>query len=318
MKPSRLVAWASLRSDRVTCVRRSSDAPVETAGSFAPLGTVAQPTVEQGREAAAPSASVKERARTRPCEPCYIYVLATTTTPRLTTYHLALVNRRASPLNPGQMSAAVSSTKAIAGPFIRSRLGSFLAVVPLGIWTLNHLWNNLSAFSGAAKWQTDVTEYSHPLAFFATATMALLPLGLHTIWGISRLFTARVNVGNYRYFANAKYVLQRASAVGVLLFLGAHLWLAFLHPRLTTGRPEPFSDISHEMHHHGPTLMVYVLGVLGVSYHLANGLQTFTMGWGIVQSRRALRKLEVGVIVFFLVLLAMGWSAIYALWDAGR
>jgi succinate dehydrogenase / fumarate reductase, cytochrome b subunit len=113
-------------------------------------------------------------------------------------------------------------------------------------------------------------------------------------------------------------VLQRLSAIGLLLFLGAHLWLAMLHPRLTTGRPEPFSDISHEMHHHLPTLLVYTLGVLGIAYHLANGLQTFTMGWGIVTSRRALRKLDILVWVVFVGLLAMGWGSVYALWDAGR
>jgi succinate dehydrogenase / fumarate reductase cytochrome b subunit len=196
-------------------------------------------------------------------------------------------------------------------------LGSFLAVIPLGVWTVNHLWNNLSAFKGGAAWQSAVTEYPHPLAFFASALVALLPLALHTIWGIGRLTTARPNVVRYHYFSNAKYVLQRLSAIGLLLFLGAHLWLAMLHPRLTTGRPEPFSDISHEMRHHLPTLIVYTLGVLGIAYHLANGLQTFAMGWGIVTSRRALKHLDIVVWLVFLVLLAMGWGAIYALWDAG-
>jgi succinate dehydrogenase / fumarate reductase cytochrome b subunit len=137
------------------------------------------------------------------------------------------------------------------------------------------------------------------------------------VWGVGRLRTTTVNLGHYRYFANLKYVLQRLSAVGLLFFLGAHLWLAMIHPRMTTGRPEPFSDIAHEMHHHGPTLVVYVLGVLGISYHLANGLQTFAMGWGVVSSRRGLRHLDGVVWVVFLALLAMGWGSVYALWDAG-
>lgn len=215
------------------------------------------------------------------------------------------------------MTTATSS-RTLDGSFIRSRLGSFLAVVPLGIWTVNHLWNNLSAFKGGPAWQASVTEYPHPLAFVLSCLVALLPLGLHTVWGVGRLFSTRPNVIRYGYFANVKYILQRLSAIGLLLFLGAHLWLAMLHPRLTTGRPEPFSDIAHEMHHHLPTLLVYTLGVLGIAYHLANGLQTFTMGWGIVASRKALRKLDVLVWVVFLGLLAMGWGAVYALWDAGR
>jgi succinate dehydrogenase / fumarate reductase cytochrome b subunit len=182
---------------------------------------------------------------------------------------------------------------------------------------VNHLWNNLGAFSGPATWQAQVTEYPHPIAFFVSAIVALLPLGLHTVWGIARLASSRPNVQRYGYFANLRYVLQRLSAIGVLLFIGAHLWLALLKPRLTTGRPEPFADIAHEMAHHTPTLLVYVLGVLGVAYHLANGLLTFTMGFGIVTSKTTLRKLVWPTIAVFLLLLGLGWSAVYALWDAG-
>lgn len=217
------------------------------------------------------------------------------------------------------MSAAATTTSAHreVGTFMRSRLGSLLAVFPLGVWTIIHLWNNLAAFKGAAAWQHDVTEYGHPLAFFASSLVALLPLVLHTVWGIGRLFTSKPNNLRYGYFANLKYILQRLSAVGVLLFLGAHIWLAFLHPRLVEGRAEPFADIAHEMHHHGPTITVYVLGILGVSYHLANGLQTMAMGWGVVTSRRALARLNAVAMAFFLGLLAMGWSVVYALYLAG-
>jgi succinate dehydrogenase / fumarate reductase cytochrome b subunit len=144
-----------------------------------------------------------------------------------------------------------------------------------------------------------------------------LPLGLHTVWGIGRLFTARPNNVRYNYFANLKYTVQRLSAIGLLLFLGAHLWLAFLKPRVTLGHPETFADISQQMHHHLPTLLVYCLGILGTAYHLANGLHTFAMGWGLVASRRALRKLDGAVAVIFVVLLAMGLGAVYALWNAG-
>ncbi len=216
------------------------------------------------------------------------------------------------------MSSATTTSRSIDTDFLRSRLGSFLAVVPLGVWTVNHLWNNLAAFKGAEAWQAAVTEYPHPLAFFASSIIALLPLALHTVWGVARITTTKPNVVQYRYFGNLKYVLQRLSAIGLLLFLGAHLWLAMFRPRLVQGRPEPFADIAHEMHHHGPTLVVYTLGVLGVAYHLANGLQTFLMGWGIVASKRALRKLDIFVVFFFLLLLAMGWGAVYAVWDAGR
>jgi succinate dehydrogenase / fumarate reductase cytochrome b subunit len=203
------------------------------------------------------------------------------------------------------------------GSYLRSRLGSFLAIAPLSFWTIHHLWQNLYAFRGAAAWEHEVTEYSHPVAMWATFAVVLLPILIHAAWGTWRVFTSRPNNVPYRYFGNLKYVLQRISAIGILLFIGAHLWLATIHPRLTTGRAEPFSHISHQMRHHLPTLVVYLLGTLGVAYHLANGLTTFAMGWGIVTRLRSLRVLDWAATVLLVVLLAISWAAIYALWHAG-
>src|SRR6188474_75528 len=100
--------------------------------------------------------------------------------------------------------------------FLRSRLGSLLAVVPLGVWTVVHLWNNLAAFQGADAWQRSVTEYKHPFAQVLTWIIVFLPLLMHTGWGIARLFSFRPNNGSYGNYGNLKYLLQRLSAVGLL------------------------------------------------------------------------------------------------------
>jgi succinate dehydrogenase / fumarate reductase cytochrome b subunit len=201
--------------------------------------------------------------------------------------------------------------------FLRARFASAVAILPLGVWTAVHLWNNLAAFQGGDAWQHAVTEYPHPFAQALSGVIALLPLVIHTVWGIGRLAASRPNNVRYRFYDNLKYLLQRLSAAGVLLFLGAHLWLALLKPRLVEGHPEPFADIAQEMHFHTPTLVVYILGTLGVAYHLANGVQTFCMGWGVVTSARALRRLEWIAVLLFVLLLAMSWGAIYALWASG-
>jgi succinate dehydrogenase / fumarate reductase cytochrome b subunit len=102
-----------------------------------------------------------------------------------------------------------------------------------------------------------------------------------------------------------------------MFFIGAHVWMAFLRPRLTLRHAEMFSDIAAQMRWHPPTLIVYVLGVLGTAYHLANGLQGFAMGWGILATERSMRRFEPWSILIFLILLAMGWGALYALYQAG-
>lgn len=227
------------------------------------------------------------------------------------------------------MSLAHSQTEVAASPapeldprarrrsFWVNRLASLLALAPLGVWTVIHLWNNLAALEGPEAWQKAVTGHATSFGIVLVSLIVLVPLVWHAAWGVDRVFAEKPNYPRYSYFWNLRFVLQRISALGVLAFLVAHLWLAFLEPRLVEHRPEPFADIAHEMHFHGPTLVVYVLGVLGVTYHLANGAQTFLMSWGLVSTRRALKKWTAPTFALFAVLLAMGWGSIYALWSAG-
>jgi succinate dehydrogenase / fumarate reductase, cytochrome b subunit len=202
-------------------------------------------------------------------------------------------------------------------PLMWARLGSLLSILPLGIWTVNHLWDNLWAFRGAREWERAVTEYPHWFAHVLTLVMVFVPLLIHTAWGIQRLGSFRPNNNRYPTYGNLKYIVQRVAAVGVLAFLGAHIWLAMLRPRLLEGHAEPFAGIASEMRHHGPTLLVYLLGTLGVAYHLANGLSTFAWQWGLVSGRRSLQRFDWLAIALFVLLLVMSWGAIYALWDAG-
>src|SRR5271169_5183548 len=138
------------------------------------------------------------------------------------------------------------SAQEMRASFLRARLGSLVAVVPLGVWCVGHLWNNLSALRGGDEWQRAVTEYPHPVAQAATGILVLLPLAIHVVWGLGRLWSTRPNNGSYAFYGNLKYLLQRLSALGVLLFIGAHLWLAMLKPRMVEGHPEAFADIAHE------------------------------------------------------------------------
>ena len=143
-----------------------------------------------------------------------------------------------------------------------------------------------------------------------------VPILVHTAWGVKRLFSFKPNYPQYGHFGNLKYILQRLSAVGVLGFLAAHVGKAFLQPRLA-GHPETFNDIAAYMHHHPLTLVVYLLGTLGVAYHLANGIWSFAFSWGLVASRPALKRFDVITICLFVVFLAMAWGSIYALYQAG-
>lgn len=214
--------------------------------------------------------------------------------------------------------AAASSSTPSTRPLLWGRLGSLLGILPLGVWIVNHLWDNLSAFLGKEAWEKEVTGFDSPLAHALTLTVVLLPLLLHTVWGLQRIGSARPNNLKYFSYDNLKYLLQRLSALGLLGFLGAHLFLAMVKPRILEGHPEHFEDIASKMAHHFPTLAVYVLGTLAVSYHLANGISGFAWSFGLVSGRRTYRGLDKVALVAFALLLALSWGAIYALYTAGQ
>jgi succinate dehydrogenase / fumarate reductase cytochrome b subunit len=218
------------------------------------------------------------------------------------------------------VSTAAHSNKAEVSAhasFISDRLGSALAILPLGVWTMFHLWNNLAVFESGAAWQTAVTEYPHPMAQGITWAIVLVPLVWHTVWGIRRITQTRPNYPRYGYFANFKYILQRLSAIGLLAFLGAHLWLAFIKPRFVEGAAESFADISHEMHFHRPTTIVYILGVLAIAYHLGNGVHQALMTWGVAIGKDSLRRWQLLAWAVFVLMLVMGWGAIYKIFQLG-
>ncbi len=199
-----------------------------------------------------------------------------------------------------------------------SRLGSVLAFAPLAVWTTWHLYANLSAFDSPERWEAAVTHSSAPLVEVITSAVVLFPLVFHTIWGIRRLRIVKPNNVTYSGLDNLKFLLQRLSAVGLLGFLLAHIYKARIDPLVFHGRHETFRDISWHMHHHIPTLVVYLLGVLAVAYHLANGLATGSITWGLAATAKAQERMKQLSYVFFVLLLGMGYATIYALWGAGE
>jgi succinate dehydrogenase / fumarate reductase, cytochrome b subunit len=202
-------------------------------------------------------------------------------------------------------------------PLLWTRLASLVSFAPLGVWTANHLWDNLAAFQGKEAWEKAVTHYPNSWAQALTWLLVLGPLLLHTVWGLQRLKSWKPNNLSYPQLLNWRYLLQRISAVGVLLFLGAHIWLAMLQPRWLEGHAETFEDISWHMRYHWQTLVVYLLGTLGVAYHFANGLSGLAWTWGLVVGRKSQRRFDWVTALTFAAFLAAAWGVIFGLMQAG-
>lgn len=199
-------------------------------------------------------------------------------------------------------------------PAIRTRLGSILAIAPLSVWVANHLYENLLIWrnDNGAAWQEDVTGYSTPISEILVLIAVVVPLLYHTAWGLVRMKATKPNLKSWPTFENLRFVLQRLAALGALLFIPAHLINARILPFIRQEHGSTHLTAPEFAHHmHNPaTLIVYILGILGVTFHLANGLWGFAIHMGFYQGGNAQRRLRNTCIALFVILLGCGWGAL--------
>src|SRR2546426_359901 len=93
-----------------------------------------------------------------------------------------------------------------------------------------HLWTNLYSLNGphsieGIKGYDEAVRASrgNPAIVVLEIFGLGLPILIHAFIGLKLLVKMRPNNMRYNRFRNLKYLLQRISALGLLLFLGAHV-----------------------------------------------------------------------------------------------
>jgi succinate dehydrogenase / fumarate reductase cytochrome b subunit len=211
------------------------------------------------------------------------------------------------------MSDATASAGTRTRAITEKQIMSILGVVPLGAYVVAHLWTNLYSLGGADLFNQRLTESRSSPAFIFLEVFGLgVPILVHAWIGLKLIVKGRPNVKNYPTLRNLKYGLQRLAGVGVLLFLGAHVLKARILPATSGVEPghETWAGM-HEALSEPITFTVYLLGLLGVSYHLANGLWGSAMTLGLTVTPKAQARMEWVTAVVFVVLLAMSGLALY-------
>lgn len=199
--------------------------------------------------------------------------------------------------------------------YLRRKIFSFFGLVPMGLYVIMHLAAHSAAWLGAHVWEERLHDW-HASPFYWPVVIAFIyiPFAFHTVYGLILALRGRpTGSGGLTTFGYVKYLLQRLSAVGVLLFLGAHIYKTRIEPALH-GEMLDYDHMVWAMHHL-PTLTVYALGVLGVAFHLANGLWLSAITWGLTVSRSSQRAWQAWTIAAFVIIAAMGFVA---MWGFGR
>lgn len=159
-----------------------------------------------------------------------------------------------------------------------------------------HLLVNASIAQGGNHYQEQVNKI-HSLPFLEAIEWSaiFIPFLVHAFYGIWIAVIGRPNVVSYPYYRNVNYLLQRLSAVVILMFVLFHVlslkFAVFGDDLVFIAKDQALASIGHHMNSSWLLpYVVYPLGVLASAYHTANGLWGAAISWGLTISAAAQRR----------------------------
>lgn len=212
--------------------------------------------------------------------------------------------------------------------FIVRRIHSLLGLVPVGAYMVVHLFTNGAILDGPAMFQARVDQI-HGLGattlLFLEWTFIFTPILLHGLVGMVIVARGERNVQYYPYAGNLRYTLQRLTGVVAFIFILWHVfhmhgWLRFewwhqqVAQPLGGGQFDPTAAAvtAAAAIRSSPFMQAfYVVGVLACVYHLANGLWTMGITWGLWTAPFAQRWANLPCALVGLVLTIVSLGALY-------
>ena len=196
------------------------------------------------------------------------------------------------------------------------RLHSLTGVVPIGVFLFPHLTTNSSIVwgevfnakkyadlgagsAGVATFQHEVNFiHNLPALIFIEIFVLWLPIAYHAILGIYFAQSGKTNTDRYGYQANWRYAFQRISGYIGVLFLFMHIsslrWGWEYGGLMPTFDPDNAAS-STAIHLQGGIFpyfnaIFYLVCVLALVFHFANGLWTAAITWGLTVSKQAQQR----------------------------
>ncbi|MEE9296097.1 MAG: succinate dehydrogenase cytochrome b558 subunit [Phycisphaerae bacterium] len=205
--------------------------------------------------------------------------------------------------------------------FLIRRLHSLSGLVPIGVFLVVHLSVNATINVGGEEFQRNVDRIHAlgPLLVPVEILGIFLPILFHAVLGLHIWLSGQPNVGTYRYGGNVRYTLQRVTGGIAFVFILYHVWhMHWLGKGLGGGFFDPEAGraaitAAESMRHTifgFPVSILYAIGVLSTVYHLANGIWTSLITWGVTIGPSSQRIAGYVCAVFGVVLGIAGLSAV--------
>lgn len=209
--------------------------------------------------------------------------------------------------------------------FALRRLHSLTGIIPVGVFLINHLLTNATAWLSAHHFNSHVA-WIHAMPFLLAIEIVgvFIPFAFHAIYGIVIAVQARPNAAQYGYADNWRYTLQRVTAWLTIPFLLIHLahfrfahWfgeMEYTHAVTMEGGFFVFTaDAFLNWMPLWAWLTVYVIGLTAAVFHFCNGIVTFSITWGLVIGDDSRKRLSVAAGALALVLMTWGILSLYAM-----
>ncbi len=202
------------------------------------------------------------------------------------------------------------------------RLHSFSGLFPIGAFLFPHLTTNSSIVWGRMLNRSSVPSaaladagvaphpgvetfqhevdfiYDLPALILIEWGVLFLPLLFHAVLGMWFAQTGRSNAARYGYMANQRYTLQRISGYVGVLFIFMHItslrfgWEYFgLMPAFDRSAASSSTAFHFQQGAWGLAMVAfYLVSVLLLVFHFANGIWTAGITWGLTISAGAQRR----------------------------
>lgn len=219
--------------------------------------------------------------------------------------------------------------------FVLRRLHSLMGLMPIGGYLAFHLLTNASIVDGVEVYQRRADQI-HELGVTTVVLLlewpvVFLPILFHGILGLLIVCRGKRNLTDYPYGGNIRYTLQRATGVIAFLFILWHVfhmhgwlknpwWMEHVVRPLGGGKFDPRSAFTAAEAIQASIWIqvLYAVGVLACVVHLANGLWTLGITWGIWTSPRAQRWANIPCAAVGVFLAVAGLAAIVGMAEAKR
>jgi succinate dehydrogenase / fumarate reductase, cytochrome b subunit len=198
----------------------------------------------------------------------------------------------------------------------------------VGAFVIFHLLINASILEGPEAYQKYVRQIHSlgSLLLLFEWIFIFIPILFHATVVFVIIAGALPNSNQYRYGSNYRYTLQRATGMIAFVFIMIHVfhmhgwfhadvWLENVVRPLGGAQFRAYSAPSTAglALQTGTMVTLYLVGTLATVFHLANGIWTMGITWGVWMSPQAQARATAACAVFGLLLAIVGVGALFGM-----